>query len=81
MTRTSVHYQHIERVLNRSGYHELNRPGKSAVKAKLMRRTGYSRAQLTRLIGQHRETGRIVDGRKRYSQPHAAQRTTWPRPS
>ncbi len=69
MTRTSVHYKHIERVLNRSGYHELNRPGKSVVKAKLMRRTGYSRAQLTRLIGQHGKTGRIVDARQRNSHP------------
>ena len=66
---TAVRYRHIKRVLDKCGYHELPRPEKSAVKAKLMRRTGFSRAQLTRLIGQHRKTGEIVDGRKRKSHP------------
>ena len=44
----------------------LPRPGpasKALVKRYLAKTTGYSRAQLTRLIRQHRETAKVVDRR------------------
>ena len=54
--------------LQRHSTHRLAQPAegeKAQVKTSLMGTTGYSRAQLTRLIRQHRETGRIVDGRRK----------------
>ncbi len=45
------------------GYASLDRPGKGAVREHLAKTTGFSRAQVTRLIAQHRETGRIEDRR------------------
>ncbi len=54
----------IAKVLDRTGYHGLRKKEKSKIKALLQRGTGFSRAQLTRLIAQHRTTGRIVDRRR-----------------
>ncbi len=47
----------IAKVLDRTGYHGLRKKEKSKIKALLQRGTGFSRAQLTRLIAQHRTTG------------------------
>ena len=59
-------YAFIERTLVRFRYHfGLARAGKGLVRAYLAKVTGYSGAQLTRLIAQQRRTGRIRDHRLR----------------
>ncbi len=59
-------YGCIERVLVRFRYHfGLSRAGKGLVRQFLAKVTGYSDAQLTRLIGQQRLTGHIRDHRRR----------------
>ena len=55
----------VRRTLVRLDYHRLGKPDKGLVKRYLGKVTGLSRAQLTRLIGQHRATGRIADRRAR----------------
>ena len=56
-------YAFVARTLTRLGYRALDRPSKAMVKRYLAKTTGYSRAQLTRLIRQHRETAKVVDRR------------------
>ena len=56
-------YRLIRRTLVRLEYHRLGKPDKGLVKRYLGKVTGISRAQLTRLIAQHRATGRIEDRR------------------
>ena len=56
-------YTFVGRTLTRLGYRALDKPSKALVKRYLAKTTGYSRAQLTRLIRQHRETARVVDRR------------------
>jgi len=56
-------YAMVRRTLVRLEYHRLGKPDKGLVKRYLGKVTGLSRAQLTRLIGQHRATGRIMDRR------------------
>ena len=56
-------YQFVARTLARLGYYAPDRPSKALVKRILAKTTGYSRAQLTRLIRQHRKTGRVEDRR------------------
>ena len=59
-------YAFLERTLVRFRYHfGLSRAGKGLVRKYLAKVTGYSDAQLTRLIGQQRRTGRIRDHRLR----------------
>ena len=58
-------YTIIRQTLVRFEYHRLSKPDKGLVKAYLVRMTGLSRAQLTRLIAQHRRTGDIRDRRRR----------------
>ena len=53
----------VARALSRLGYYALDRPSKTLVKRFLAKTTGYSRAQLTRLIRQHRKTGAVADRR------------------
>ena len=60
--RESV-YEFVRRALVRLGYERLGKSDKGLVRRSLAKVTGLSRAQLTRLIGQHRETGRIEDRR------------------
>ena len=60
-------YEFVRRTLVRIGYPRLGRPGKGAVRQYLAKTTGLSRAQVTRLIGQHRATGRVVDRRRGHS--------------
>ena len=56
-------YRLIRRTLVRLEYPRLGKPDKGLVKRYLGKVTGLSRAQLTRLIAQHRATGRIEDRR------------------
>ena len=56
-------YRFARRTLVRLRYASLDRPGKGAVREYLVKTTGFSRAQVTRLIAQYRETGRIEDRR------------------
>ena len=56
-------YGFVRRTLVRLRYGELGRGGKGVVREYLAKTTGLSRAQVTRLIAQHRRTGRIVDRR------------------
>lgn len=58
-------YAFIHRTLVKFDYHDLRKPDKGLLKAYLARTTGLSRAQLTRLIAQHRTTGEIRDRRRR----------------
>ncbi len=59
-------YAFVERTLVRFRYHfGLSRAGKGLVRKCLAKVTGYSDAQLTRLIGQQRRTGHIRDHRLR----------------
>ena len=60
--RESV-YEFVRRTLVRLSYERLGKPDKGLVRRYLAKVTGLSRAQLTRLIGQHREAGRIEDRR------------------
>jgi hypothetical protein len=59
-------YAHIEAVLKRLGYRRLGRRHKGLVRRYLMRTTGYSRQQVTRLVRQFRERGALA---KRYRAP------------
>ena len=58
-------YDLVRRTLVRLRYHRLGKGDKGLVKRYLGKVTGLSRAQLTRLIGQHRRTGRVEDRRGR----------------
>ena len=53
----------MRRALVRLDYGRLGKSDKGLVRHYLVKVTGLSRAQLTRLTGQHRETGRIEDRR------------------
>ena len=56
-------YEFARRTLVRVRYAALSRSGKGTVREYLVKMTGLSRAQVTRLIGQYRATGRIEDRR------------------
>jgi len=56
-------YEFIRRTLVQFDYEGLGKADKGTVRAYLAKMTGVSRAQLTRLMAQHRATGRIEDGR------------------
>ena len=62
-------YAFVRRVLVRFRHAELPRAGKGLVKEFLGKVTGLSRAQLTRLVGQHARTGRIEDRRRGPARP------------
>ena len=57
----------VRRTLVRIGHDRLRRPDKGAVRKYLAKTTGLSRAQVTRLIAQYRETGQVADRRQRNS--------------
>ncbi len=65
-------YEFIRKTLDRFEYHDLRKRDKSLIKTFLTTVTGFSRAQLTRLVAQHRETGRIRDRRSRPRNSRAA---------
>jgi hypothetical protein len=52
-------YNWIEEVLKRFRYPKLKKEGKGLIKSYLLKVTGYSRAQLTRLISLYQESGKI----------------------
>jgi transposase InsO family protein len=52
-------YSWVERTLVRHEYAKLGRVGKGLVRRYVARMTGLSRAQVTRLIAGHRQTGRV----------------------
>jgi hypothetical protein len=52
-------YKWIEEVLKRFRYPQLKKEGKGLIKCYLLKMTGYSRAQLTRLIGLYQQSGKI----------------------
>ena len=56
-------YDFVRRTLVRLDYDALGRAGKGTAREFLGKATGLSRAQVTRLIGQYRETGRVEDRR------------------
>jgi transposase InsO family protein len=56
---THERYAWIEEVLNRFRYYKLKKDGKGLIKDYLLKVTGYSRAQLTRLIGRYQQWGHV----------------------
>lgn len=67
---TPEKYQWTEEVLKRFRYPKLKKEGKGLIKRYLLKVTGYSRAQLTRLIGLYQKTGHVQAGKyKRYRFP------------
>ena len=56
-------YEFIRRTLVRFDYPTLSKPDKGVIGRYLAKMTGLSRAQMTRLVGQHRATGRVTDRR------------------
>lgn len=61
-------YAFIRNVLSRFDYRRLARPDKGLIRVYLGRTSGYSRAQLARLIRQYIDCGRVV---QRYAKPRA----------
>ena len=55
-----LRYQWVQRTLVKFHYLSLSRPDKGVLIRYLMKISGYSRQQLTRLIKQYRDTGRLV---------------------
>lgn len=56
-------YEWIENTLRQLGYKRLGKTEKGLVRAFLIKVSGFSRAQVTRLIHQFRQTGRVRDHR------------------
>ena len=56
-------YGFVRRTLVRLDYDALGRAGKGVVREFVGKATGLSRAQVTRLVGQYRATGRVEDRR------------------
>jgi hypothetical protein len=56
---TREKYDCIEEVLKRFRYSKLHKEGKGLIKSYLLKVTGYSRAQLTRLIRLYQQSGRV----------------------
>lgn len=56
---TKEKYQWIEEVLRKFRYNRLQKEGKGLIRRYIAKVTGYSRAQVTRLIGKYQECGRI----------------------
>ena len=68
-------YGFMRRFLVRSRYVRLSRPDKGLVRRFLIKVTGFSRAQIARLIFQYRETGRIEDRRRGPKRPFSRRYT------
>ena len=56
---TLERYRWTEEVLRRFRYHKLKKEGKGLIKGYLLKVTGYSRAQITRLIGLYKQSGKV----------------------
>ena len=63
VAKQNRNYETIQDTLNFQDYHNLRKKAKTSIKNILLAWPGYSRAQLTRLIHQHRTTGKIIDRR------------------
>lgn len=59
-------YAWIENTLRRFGYLTLGKNDKTVIKKHCAKMTGYSNAQMTRLIGQYRKSGRLVAGSSKH---------------
>ena len=68
-TDRTTAYAVIRRTLVRFEYHTLRKPDKGLVRRFLEKATGFSEAQMDRLIAQHRRTGGIRDHRKPPAKP------------
>ena len=69
-------YSWMEEVLKRFRYPKLKKEGKGLIKSYLLKVTGYSRAQLTRLISLYQKSGKIqvaIYQRHRFPQRYAAE--------
>jgi len=69
-------YDWIEEVLKRFRYPKLHKEGKGLVKSYLLKVTGYSRSQLTRLIGRYQRSGKVQTAqyrRHRFPQKYSAE--------
>ncbi len=62
-------YGFVRRVLVRTRYVRLSESDKGLVRRFLVKVTGFSRAQISRLISQYRATGRIEDRRRGPKRP------------
>jgi hypothetical protein len=67
-------YTWTEEVLKRFRYQKLKKDGKGLIKGYLLKVTGYSRAQLTRLIGIYQQSGHVQAAT--YQRHHFPQRYT-----
>lgn len=68
-------YKWIEEVLSKFRYFGLKKKDKTIIKEYLIKLTGYSRAQMTRLIAKKKKVGKIVadtTGRHRFSKVYTA---------
>ena len=65
----------IEQTLRKFRYEQLGKAGKGSVKAYLEKATGRSRAQITRLIAQHRASGQVRDRRGTPGKPYTPRYT------
>jgi transposase len=67
---TKEKYQWIEEVLKKFRYNRLKKEGKGLIRRYITKVTGYSRAQVARLIGKYQETGKIkVEAYRRHCFP------------
>ena len=69
-------YDWIEEVLKRFRYPKLHKEGKGLIKSYLLKVTGYSRAQLTRLIRLYQQSGKVQPvkyQRHRFPQKYSAE--------
>ena len=57
-------YEWIEEVLIRFKYFSLNKKSKSIVKSYMIRMTGFSDAQITRLVAKKKRTGKMPSSKK-----------------
>ena len=57
-------YGFVRRTLAHFGYHRQGKAAKGLLRAYILKATGLSRAQVARLIRQHRETGEVEDRRR-----------------
>ena len=60
-------YDFVRRTLVAFGYHRLGKSDRGWVRRYIVKVTGFSPAQLTRLVARHAETGAVVDLRARNS--------------
>jgi len=73
--RREAAYAFVGQQLRRFSYARLGKADKGLVRRYLCKVTGFSRAQMTRLIRQLRDTGRIIDRRGAPAQPFARRYT------